>query len=161
MKVIGCKTWFLMVVTLLLLPFHSVVAKVIRQDQENNANSKIRGARSKHRRLGVVKVFLENVIRDSVVYDDSMIVTVGTELNARVTPESLAQGLHKQGLNFVSDEEMRKLPFQRLVREIAMDFKADYARDHGGSTLRFDEGAMAMLEEASEQWVLDRVVNGE
>ena len=39
---------------------------------------------------------------------------------------------------------LRKLPFQRLVREVAQDFKAD---------LRFNSNAIAALQEASEAYV--------
>jgi len=40
---------------------------------------------------------------------------------------------------------IRKLPFQRLVREIAQDFKTD---------LRFQSGAVAALQEASEAYLI-------
>jgi histone H3 len=40
---------------------------------------------------------------------------------------------------------IRKLPFQRLVREIAQDFKTD---------LRFQVGAVAALQEASEAYLV-------
>jgi len=40
---------------------------------------------------------------------------------------------------------MRKLPFQRLVREIAQDFKAE---------LRFQSHALAALQEASEAYMV-------
>ena len=40
---------------------------------------------------------------------------------------------------------IRKLPFQRLVREIAQDFKAD---------LRFQSSAIAALQEASEGYLV-------
>ena len=40
---------------------------------------------------------------------------------------------------------IRKLPFQRLVREIAQDFKAD---------LRFQSSAVAALQEASESYLV-------
>lgn len=40
---------------------------------------------------------------------------------------------------------IRKLPFQRLVREIAQDFKTD---------LRFQSGAIAALQEASEAYLV-------
>ena len=40
---------------------------------------------------------------------------------------------------------MRKLPFQRLVREIAQDFKSD---------LRFQSSALAALQEASEAFLV-------
>ena len=45
-----------------------------------------------------------------------------------------------------SDLLVRKLPFQRLVREIAMDFKTD---------LRFRKSGMLALQEASESYVVD------
>lgn len=132
---------FWSVATLLLLPFDRVVA-VTRKDDGNN------------RTRGVLKVFLENVIRDSVVYADD---PSGTELTgAMVTPMSLVQGFYDQGFDLKGEQ---KIPFQRLVREIAQDFKEQYSRDHGGDTLSIDEAAMAMLGEASELWVLDRVVN--
>merc|ERR1739838_1072963 len=41
---------------------------------------------------------------------------------------------------------IRKLPFQRLVREIAQDFKTD---------LRFQSAAIGALQEASEAYLLD------
>jgi hypothetical protein len=41
---------------------------------------------------------------------------------------------------------MKKLPFQRLVREIAQDFKAD---------LRFQSTAVMALQEASEAYLMD------
>lgn len=44
-----------------------------------------------------------------------------------------------------SDLLVRKLPFQRLVREIAMDFKTD---------LRFRNSGMLALQEASESYVV-------
>ena len=44
-----------------------------------------------------------------------------------------------------SDLLVRKLPFQRLVREIAMDFKTD---------LRFRKSGMLALQEASESYVV-------
>jgi histone H3 len=40
---------------------------------------------------------------------------------------------------------IRKLPFQRLVREVAQDFKAD---------LRFESHAIAALQEASEAYLV-------
>ena len=40
---------------------------------------------------------------------------------------------------------IRKLPFQRLVREIAQDFKSD---------LRFQAAAVAALQEASESYLV-------
>ena len=40
---------------------------------------------------------------------------------------------------------MRKLPFQRLVREIAQDFKTD---------LRFQSSAVVALQEASEAYLV-------
>ena len=42
-----------------------------------------------------------------------------------------------------TDLLIRKLPFQRLVREIAQDFKTD---------LRFQSTAILALQEASEAW---------
>ena len=44
-----------------------------------------------------------------------------------------------------SDLLVRKLPFQRLVREIAADFKTD---------LRFQESGMSALQEASESYLV-------
>jgi histone H3 len=44
-----------------------------------------------------------------------------------------------------TDLLIRKLPFQRLVREIAQDFKAD---------LRFQSTAVAALQEASEAYLV-------
>ena len=44
-----------------------------------------------------------------------------------------------------SDLLVRKLPFQRLVREIAMDFKTD---------LRFRKSGMLALQEASDSYVV-------
>uniref|UniRef100_A0A8C8U5C5 Histone H3 n=1 Tax=Peromyscus maniculatus bairdii TaxID=230844 RepID=A0A8C8U5C5_PERMB len=41
---------------------------------------------------------------------------------------------------------IRKLPFQRLVREIAQDFKTD---------LRFQSAAIGALQEASEAYLVD------
>uniref|UniRef100_A0A8C5LF56 Histone H3.3-like n=1 Tax=Jaculus jaculus TaxID=51337 RepID=A0A8C5LF56_JACJA len=41
---------------------------------------------------------------------------------------------------------IRKLPFQRLVREIAQDFKTD---------LRFQSAAIGTLQEASEAYLVD------
>jgi len=44
-----------------------------------------------------------------------------------------------------TDLLIRKLPFQRLVREIAQDFKSD---------LRFQAAAVAALQEASESYLV-------
>ena len=44
-----------------------------------------------------------------------------------------------------TDPLIRKLPFQRLVREIAQDFKTD---------LRFQSSAVAALQEASEAYLV-------
>jgi histone H3 len=44
-----------------------------------------------------------------------------------------------------TDLLMRKLPFQRLVREIAQDFKSD---------LRWNSGAIMALQEASEAYLV-------
>jgi histone H3 len=44
-----------------------------------------------------------------------------------------------------TDPLFRKLPFQRLVREVAQDFKAD---------LRFQSHALAALQEASEAYLV-------
>jgi len=43
---------------------------------------------------------------------------------------------------------IRKLPFQRLVREIAQDFKTD---------LRFQSSAVMALQEASEAYLVSLV----
>ncbi|KAK2169693.1 hypothetical protein NP493_1179g00044 [Ridgeia piscesae] len=57
---------------------------------------------------GVLKVFLENVIRDAVTYTEHAKRKTVTAMDVKST-ELL----------------IRKLPFQRLVREIAQDFKTD------------------------------------
>merc|ERR1719198_831433 len=44
-----------------------------------------------------------------------------------------------------TDLLVRKLPFQRLIREIAQDFKSD---------LRFQSSAIAALQEASESYLV-------
>ncbi|KAM0007127.1 putative transcription factor Hap3/NF-YB family [Helianthus debilis subsp. tardiflorus] len=46
---------------------------------------------------------------------------------------------------------IRKLPFQRMVREIAQDFKTD---------LRFQSSAVAALQEASEAYLVSCKFNG-
>ena len=45
---------------------------------------------------------------------------------------------------------IRKLPFQRLVREIAQDFKAD---------LRYHSSAVMVLQEESEAYIVDLCVS--
>lgn len=47
---------------------------------------------------------------------------------------------------------MRKLPFARLVREIAQDFKND---------LRFTKEALEVLQEASEKFMVDNFTNAQ
>ncbi|KAK2173842.1 hypothetical protein NP493_847g00048 [Ridgeia piscesae] len=77
---------------------------------------------------GVLKVFLENVIRDAVTYTEHAKRKTVTAMDVKST-ELL----------------IRKLPFQRLVREIAQDFKTD---------LRFQSSAVMALQEASEAYLV-------
>ena len=53
--------------------------------------------------------------------------------------QEAAHGTHETHLT------IRKLPFQRLVREIAQDFKTD---------LRFQSSAVVALQEASEAYLV-------
>merc|ERR1711910_203800 len=52
---------------------------------------------------------------------------------------------HRYRPGTVALREIRKLPFQRLVREIAQDYKSD---------LRFQSSAVAALQEASESYLV-------
>ena len=52
---------------------------------------------------------------------------------------------HRYRPGTVALREIRKLPFQRLVREIAQDFKTD---------LRFQSSAVLALQEASESYLV-------
>ena len=93
---------------------------------------------------GVLKVFLENVIRDAVTYTESTTVTEVDVVNVfkRRRPVALREIRRYQKS---TELLIRKLPFQRLVREIAQDFKTD---------LRFQSSAVVALQEASEAYLV-------
>jgi len=129
---------------------------------------------------GVLKVFLENVIRDSVTYTEharrktvtAMDVAYaltrqgktlygfgGRKLTGSKAPRkqlATKKKPHRYGPGTASLREIRryqkstdllirKLPFQRLVREIAQDFKTD---------LRFQGSAVLALQEAAEAYLV-------
>ncbi|KAF8371328.1 hypothetical protein PRIPAC_77757 [Pristionchus pacificus] len=105
---------------------------------------------------GVLKVFLENVIRDAVTYCEHA-------KRKTVTAMDVVYALKRQGRTLYGFEAeralartirryqkstellIRKLPFQRLVREIAQDFKTD---------LRFQSSAVMALQEAAEAYLV-------
>ncbi|ETE73076.1 Histone H4 type VIII, partial [Ophiophagus hannah] len=90
---------------------------------------------------GVLKVFLENVIRDAVTYTEHA-------KRKTVTAMDVVYALKRQEIRrYQKSTELliRKLPFQRLVREIAQDFKTD---------LRFQSSAVMALQEASEAYLV-------
>ncbi|KOB72742.1 Histone H4 [Operophtera brumata] len=101
---------------------------------------------------GVLKVFLENVIRDAVTYTEHA-------KRKTVTAMDVVYALKRQGRTLYGTVALReirryqkstellirKLPFQRLVREIAQDFKTD---------LRFQSSAVMALQEASEAYLV-------
>ncbi|MGH0180577.1 UNVERIFIED_CONTAM: hypothetical protein FKN15_004658 [Acipenser sinensis] len=133
---------------------------------------------------GVLKVFLENVIRDAVTYTEhakrktvtamdvvyalkrqgrtlygfgvrgqalrvtaarkSAPATGGVKKPHRYRPGTVAL---REIRRYQKSTELliRKLPFQRLVREIAQDFKTD---------LRFQSSAVMALQEASEAYLV-------
>ncbi|EMP31837.1 Histone H3 [Chelonia mydas] len=112
---------------------------------------------------GVLKVFLENVIRDAVTYTEhakrktvtamdppvstarkSSPATGGVKKPHRYRPGTVAL---REIRRYQKSTELliRKLPFQRLVREIAQDFKTD---------LRFQSSAVMALQEASEAYLV-------
>ncbi|GMR58664.1 hypothetical protein PMAYCL1PPCAC_28859 [Pristionchus mayeri] len=82
---------------------------------------------------GVLKVFLENVIRDAVTYCEHA-------KRKTVTAMDVIRRYQKS-----TELLIRKLPFQRLVREIAQDFKTD---------LRFQSSAVMALQEAAEAYLV-------
>ena len=95
----------------------------------------------------MLKVFLENVIRDAVTYTESTTVTDVDVVNVferRYRPGTVAR---REIRRYQKSTELliRKLPFQRLVREIAQDFKTD---------LRFQSSAVVALQEASEAYLV-------
>ncbi|XP_014827620.1 PREDICTED: uncharacterized protein LOC106906734 [Poecilia mexicana] len=93
---------------------------------------------------GVLKVFLENVIRDAVTYTEHAKRKTVTAMD--VVYALKRQGRTLYGFGGKSTELLiRKLPFQRLVREIAQDFKTD---------LRFQSSAVMALQEASEAYLV-------
>eukprot|EP00058_Branchiostoma_floridae_P001000 XP_002586488.1 hypothetical protein BRAFLDRAFT_75126 [Branchiostoma floridae] len=91
---------------------------------------------------GVLKVFLENVIRDAVTYTEHA-------KRKTVTALDVVYAFKREVLIEIKDRStellIRKLPFQRLVREIAQDFKTD---------LRFQSSAVLALQEASEAYLV-------
>ncbi|GMT16724.1 hypothetical protein PFISCL1PPCAC_8021 [Pristionchus fissidentatus] len=104
---------------------------------------------------GVLKVFLENVIRDAVTYCEHA-------KRKTVTAMDVVYALKRQGRTLYgfggtvalreirryqksTELLIRKLPFQRLVREIAQDFKTD---------LRFQSSAVMALQEAAEAYLV-------
>ncbi|KAF8376472.1 hypothetical protein PRIPAC_82901, partial [Pristionchus pacificus] len=99
---------------------------------------------------GVLKVFLENVIRDAVTYCEHA-------KRKTVTAMDVVYALKRQGRTLYGFVDLirryqkstelliRKLPFQRLVREIAQDFKTD---------LRFQSSAVMALQEAAEAYLV-------
>ncbi|KAH9965927.1 histone-fold-containing protein [Russula dissimulans] len=53
-----------------------------------------------------------------------------------------------------TDLLLRKLPFARVVREIALDMITDAGRDYGDSGLRWQSSAILALQEASEAFLV-------
>ncbi|KAI0304096.1 histone-fold-containing protein [Russula brevipes] len=53
-----------------------------------------------------------------------------------------------------TDLLLRKLPFARVVREIALDMITDAGRDYGDSGLRWQSSAILALQEASESFLI-------
>ncbi|KAK2144525.1 hypothetical protein NP493_4193g00000 [Ridgeia piscesae] len=128
---------------------------------------------------GVLKVFLENVIRDAVTFTEHAKRKTVTAMDvvyalkrARNKPPPEIDALGYSGGKSLSTVYLcvvrtirpgtvalreirryqkstelliRKLPFQRLVREIAQDFKTD---------LRFQSSAVMALQEASEAYLV-------
>ena len=70
---------------------------------------------------------------------DSSVVLLLSSLGATTTP-NIVRRYQKS-----TDLLIRKLPFQRLVREIAQDFKSD---------LRFQGSAVLALQEAAEAYLV-------
>ncbi|KAI5932072.1 histone H3.1 [Manis javanica] len=128
----------------------------------------------------VLKVFLENVIRDTVTYTEhakrKTVTDVDVVWRARKSTDGKAprkqlatraarrsapatggvKQLHRYRPGTVALREIRryqkptellirKLPFQRLVREIAQDFQTD---------LRFQSSAVTALQEACEAYLV-------
>ncbi|KAK2139309.1 hypothetical protein NP493_6527g00012 [Ridgeia piscesae] len=105
---------------------------------------------------GVLKVFLENVIRDAVPLHRARQAQDRHRHGRRLRTET--SGPHpvrfrrpgtvalREIRRYQKSTELliRKLPFQRLVREIAQDFKTD---------LRFQSSAVMALQEASEAYL--------
>ncbi|KAI6079702.1 histone H3-like protein [Aix galericulata] len=105
---------------------------------------------------GVLKVFLENTARKSTggkaprkqlatkAARKSAPATGGVKKPHRYRPGTVAL---REIRRYQKSTELliRKLPFQRLVREIAQDFKTD---------LRFQSSAVMALQEASEAYLV-------
>jgi len=88
---------------------------------------------------GILLVFLENVIRDVVIY---------TEYARRktVTALDVVHALSILRIQTNSTELLiRKLSFQRLVREVAQDYKND---------LHFQGSALLTLQESAETYLV-------
>merc|ERR1712087_843839 len=98
---------------------------------------------------GVLKVFLENVVRDAVTYTEHAKRKTVTALDVVYALKRQGRTLYGFGGRILYQKErqllIRKLPFQRLVREIAQDFKTD---------LRFQSSAIMALQEASEAYLV-------
>ncbi|PWA99069.1 hypothetical protein CTI12_AA013140 [Artemisia annua] len=99
-----------------------------------------------------VDVWLKNPDYDSL----SGLIIQSIELRPIVKPRRFRPGtvVLREIRKYQKSTELltRKLPFQRLVREIAQDFKTD---------LRFQSSAVAALQEASEAYLLARRIRGE
>lgn len=53
-----------------------------------------------------------------------------------------------------TDLLLRRLPFARVVREIALDMITDAGRDYGDTGLRWQSSAILALQEASEAFLV-------
>ncbi|RXG73000.1 histone H3 [Armadillidium vulgare] len=82
--------------------------------------------------------------RPTVLSLDIMVTTGGVKKPHRYRPGTVAL---REIRRYQKSTELliRKLPFQRLVREIAQDFKTD---------LRFQSSAVMLLQEASEAYLV-------
>eukprot|EP00055_Hartaetosiga_balthica_P005025 m.14081 g.14081 ORF g.14081 m.14081 type:complete len:150 (-) comp4249_c3_seq1:21-470(-) len=91
-----------------------------------------------HKKIPTKEMKRKNSARKDI-YDD-----MGVKKKRRFRPGTIAL---KQIRQYQKTTELliRKLPFQRLVREIAHDFKRE---------LRFRAGALEALQEASEAYII-------
>ncbi|CAH3172831.1 unnamed protein product, partial [Porites evermanni] len=92
-------------------------------------------------------ILKENFENTTSLFVDQARDSLDTATASKTTDSWLGDALDVVTKNFSKSTELliRKLPFQRLVREIAQDFKTD---------LRFQSSAVMALQEASEAYLV-------